>query len=81
LKVNLVLDSPHPSEVKEQALCILGNIGAGARDKDYILEDEHILNKLLEFLVSIRFNKVLKVIVVKLISQFDDNNKIYFITI
>jgi armadillo repeat-containing protein 8 len=52
LQVNLVLDSNHPAEVKEQALCILGNIGAGARDRDYILEDESLLVKLLDFLVS-----------------------------
>jgi armadillo repeat-containing protein 8 len=49
-----VLDSNHPAEVKEQALCILGNIGAGARDKDYILEDEALLVRLLEFLVGLK---------------------------
>lgn len=48
---NMVLDSPHPAEVKEQALCIIGNIAAGAQTKDYVMEDEHILRRLGEFLV------------------------------
>ncbi|XP_039437375.1 armadillo repeat-containing protein 8-like isoform X1 [Culex pipiens pallens] len=49
--VNLVLDGPHPPEVKEQALIIISNITAGARDKDYVLEDENIIKKIREFLV------------------------------
>lgn len=53
---NMVLDSPHPAEVKEQALCIIGNIAAGAQTKDYVMEDEHILRRLGEFLVSISCN-------------------------
>lgn len=48
---NMVLDSPHPAEVKEQVLCIIGNIAAGAQTKDYVMEDEHILRRLGEFLV------------------------------
>lgn len=48
--MNLVLDSPHPSEVKEQALCILGNIAAGARLRDYIMEDEFIIKKIAEYM-------------------------------
>ncbi|XP_055689279.1 armadillo repeat-containing protein 8-like isoform X3 [Lutzomyia longipalpis] len=50
--VNLVLDSQHPSEVKEQALCIIGNIGAGAQATDYVMEDENTLRKLGEFLTN-----------------------------
>ncbi|EAT32753.1 AAEL015016-PA [Aedes aegypti] len=49
--VNLVLDGPHPPEVKEQALIIISNITAGARDKDYVMEDENIIKKIREFLV------------------------------
>lgn len=50
--MNLVLDSPHPAEVKEQALCIIGNIASGAGLTDYVMQDDNILRKLLEFLVS-----------------------------
>lgn len=50
--VNLVLDSTsYSSEVKEQALCIIGNIGAEAQS-DYVLDDEATLKKLGEFLVN-----------------------------
>lgn len=48
--INLVLDSVYASEVKEQALCIIGNIGAEAQS-DYVLDDETTLFKLGEFLV------------------------------
>lgn len=51
-QVNLVLDSQHPAEVKEQALCIIGNIASGAGATDYVMDDDRILNKLLEFMVS-----------------------------
>ncbi|XP_055627183.1 armadillo repeat-containing protein 8-like isoform X2 [Toxorhynchites rutilus septentrionalis] len=50
--VNLVLDGPHPPEVKEQALIIISNITAGARDKDYVLENENIIRKIREFLIA-----------------------------
>lgn len=53
-QVNLVLDSEHPSEVKEQALCIVGNIATGAGATDYVMNDDRILHKLLEFMVSVR---------------------------
>jgi hypothetical protein len=45
----MVLDSPHSSEIKEQALCIIGNLAAGAHD--LILNDDKILLKLKDFLV------------------------------
>lgn len=48
--VNMVLDSQHPSEVKEQALCIVGNIAAGAQVKDYIIDDDKVLTRLGSFL-------------------------------
>lgn len=47
-----MLDSPHPAEVKEQALCIIGNIASGAGLTDYVMQDDNILRKLLDFLVS-----------------------------
>lgn len=49
--MNFVLDSPYPSDVKEQALCIIGNIGAEAQ-ADYVMDDDNTLRKLGEFLVN-----------------------------
>lgn len=49
--VNLVLNSTYSSEVKEQALCIIGNIGAEAQS-DYVMDDTETLKKLGEFLVN-----------------------------
>lgn len=49
--MNFVLDSSYPSDVKEQALCIIGNIGAEAQS-DYVMDDVNTLKKLGEFLVN-----------------------------
>lgn len=47
--VMMVLDSPHlSSEIKEQALCIIGNLAAGAHE--LIVDDEKILLKLRDYL-------------------------------
>lgn len=51
--MNLVLESAHPAEVKEQALCIIGNIASGAGATDYVMNDDRILHKLLHFMVSV----------------------------
>lgn len=48
----MVLDSPHTPEVKEQALCIIGNIAAGSGITDYIMGDERTLYKLIEYMVN-----------------------------
>lgn len=48
-----MLESPHPPEVKEQALCIVGNIASGAGATDYVMNDDRILHKLLHFMVNI----------------------------
>lgn len=48
----MVLESNNSSELKEQCLCIVGNIGANP-SKDYVLEDDRILSKLKEYLVSV----------------------------
>lgn len=45
----MVLDSAHSSEIKEQALCIVGNLAAGSYE--LILSDDRILIKLKDFLV------------------------------
>ncbi|CRK97029.1 CLUMA_CG010307, isoform A, partial [Clunio marinus] len=48
--VMMVLDSPqHSSEIKEQALCIVGNLAAGAHE--LIMADEKILLKLKDYLI------------------------------
>lgn len=48
-----MLESPHTPEIKEQALCIIGNIAAGAGITDYVMENECILKKLFDFIVCI----------------------------
>lgn len=49
--VLMVLDSPnHSSEIKEQALCIVGNLAAGAHE--LIMDDEKILLKLKDYLIA-----------------------------
>ena len=50
----MILDANHPSEVKEQALCILANIADGDSAKDFIMSNEDILKKLSEYMVRKR---------------------------
>lgn len=47
----MVLEGSYPAEVKEQALCILGNIGDGEKAKDLIMANEDVLRKLVDYLV------------------------------
>lgn len=39
--------------MKEQALCIIGNIAAAAGITDYVMENERILKKLFDLIVSV----------------------------
>ncbi|CAK1544927.1 unnamed protein product [Leptosia nina] len=48
--VIVVLEGSYPAEVKEQALCILGNIGDGEKAKDFIMANEDVLRKLVDYL-------------------------------
>lgn len=48
--VVLVLEGPHAPEVKEQALCILGNIADGERARDHIMSNEDVLKKLIDYM-------------------------------
>lgn len=48
--VVLVLEGPHPPDVKEQALCILANIADGERAKDHIMANEDVLKKLTDYM-------------------------------
>ena len=50
--VILILEGNHSAEVKEQALCILANIGDGDTAKDYIMANEDVLKKLQDYMVS-----------------------------
>ncbi|XP_044767102.1 armadillo repeat-containing protein 8-like [Coccinella septempunctata] len=45
-----VLESAHAPEIKEQALCILGNIADGDRARDHIMMNEDILKKVIAFM-------------------------------
>ncbi|KAG4070175.1 hypothetical protein HA402_003865 [Bradysia odoriphaga] len=71
--VSLVLDSTHSSEVKEQALCIIGNIAHAAISTDYIMEDESILKKLLDF-VTHKDCKLQKGAVIAIKNLIDKND-------
>jgi hypothetical protein len=50
--VVLILEGTHSAEVKEQALCILANIGDGESAKEYIMANEDVLKKLTDYMVS-----------------------------
>jgi hypothetical protein len=50
--VVLILEGTHNAEVKEQALCILANIGDGESAKEYIMANEDVLKKLTDYMVS-----------------------------
>ncbi len=52
----LILEGEHSSEVKEQALCILGNIADGDTAKEYIMSNEDILKKLTSYLMNSNVN-------------------------
>lgn len=54
LQIISVLESPHTPDIKEQALCIIGNIAAAAGITDYVMENERILKKLFDLIVSER---------------------------
>ena len=52
----LILEGEHSCEVKEQALCILGNIADGESSKEYIMTNEDILKKLTSYLLNSNVN-------------------------
>ncbi|XP_044736333.1 armadillo repeat-containing protein 8-like [Chrysoperla carnea] len=47
----LVLEGPHGPTVKEQALCVLGNIADGDRAKEHIMSNEDVLKKLIHYMM------------------------------
>ncbi|RWS13007.1 armadillo repeat-containing protein 8-like protein [Dinothrombium tinctorium] len=48
--VTMILDGDNSCEVKEQALCILANIADGETAKDFIMSNEELLLKLIDFM-------------------------------
>ncbi|KOB79152.1 Uncharacterized protein OBRU01_00920 [Operophtera brumata] len=59
--VIVVLEGSYPAEVKEQALCILGNLGDGEKAKDLIMENEDVLRKLVDYLGEDGYSTVQRV--------------------
>lgn len=49
--VNMALDDEHPADIKEQALCILANIASGNAAKEFIMSNEEVLKKLLNYMI------------------------------
>ena len=50
--VNMALDDEHPVDTKEQALCILANIASGNSSKEFIMSNEEVLKKLLNYMIN-----------------------------
>ncbi|XP_074644950.1 armadillo repeat-containing protein 8-like isoform X2 [Tubulanus polymorphus] len=49
--VILILEGDHPIEVKEQTLCILANVADGESAKDFIITNEDVLKKLMNYMI------------------------------
>lgn len=49
--VMYVLESSPDMAVKEQALCILANIGDGDTAKNFLIHNEEVLKKIKEYMV------------------------------
>ena len=47
----LILESEHTPDVKEQAVCILGNIADGDSAKKLIIDNEDMLRKLTTYML------------------------------
>ena len=54
--VILILEGDHPVEVKEQILCILANVADGDTAKDFIMSNEDVLKKLMNYMVGVSRN-------------------------
>ena len=50
--VVMILESDHTSDIKEQTLCILGNVADGDASKEYIMNNDDILKKILDYMVG-----------------------------
>ncbi|XP_013393679.1 armadillo repeat-containing protein 8 isoform X2 [Lingula anatina] len=54
--VILILEGDHPVEVKEQTLCILANVADGDSAKDFIMGNEDVLKKLMNYMMHSNVN-------------------------
>lgn len=50
--VTIILEGEHVSEVKEQALCTLSNIADGESAKEFIMTNDDILQKLMNYMMD-----------------------------
>ncbi|KAL4217467.1 Armadillo repeat-containing protein 8 [Mactra antiquata] len=48
--VIFILEGDHPTQVKEQTLCILANVAGGDQAKEYIMGNEDVLKKLMNYM-------------------------------
>lgn len=58
--INMLLESNRSADIKEQVMCIVGNISSEAKTGNYVLDDDKLMNKIKEFMVSsiIFFQKI-----------------------
>lgn len=54
--VIFILEGDHPPQVKEQTLCILSNVADGDQAKAYIMENEDVLKKLMNYMLHLNVN-------------------------
>jgi hypothetical protein len=58
--VVMVLEGDFTLEVKEQGLCVLSNVADGDSAKDFILTNQDVLKKIIDYVVSSLFSCVYK---------------------
>ncbi|XP_037084817.1 armadillo repeat-containing protein 8-like [Pollicipes pollicipes] len=73
----LTLESDHPAEVKEQAICILANIADGSKSKEFIMGNEDVLKKLMNYMMhsSVRLRVAAVFAVNNLVWRCDDGSR------
>ncbi|WAR10242.1 ARMC8-like protein [Mya arenaria] len=54
--VIFILEGEHPPQVKEQTLCILSNVADGDKAKDFIMGNEDVLKKLMNYMLHLNVN-------------------------
>lgn len=75
--VVLTLEGEHSAEVKEQALCLLSNIANGIRARDFIMDNEDVLKKLVNYMVhsDVRLITASVVALVNLVRRNEDGSR------
>lgn len=54
--VVFILEGDHSAQVKEQTLCILANVADGDQAKEFIMSNEDVLKKLMNYMLNINVN-------------------------